>query len=515
MRLDIHNTAGLNRVLMALTVIAGEWTGFSNRIIASIWPILAVAGATFCLAAWGWRLRGWCLPALFGLGFILALRTDNHLHRMLSSNKSDFGTRAPFLLTVESTACRWHTSKQGQWRTSFDSHIDNIPVRVIMATTAISDLPQIGEVWSCKGWLSEKEIKNNRYARRTLWISKAIHSKRLSKSDLFTAKAIYAKLRNNLASRLTAGLDWCPELAKLNCAILLGQRNGLSREKRQIFADAGTIHVFAISGLHVMVVALLLRSIMTRLCFTGASQSLVVIPLLWSYTILTGMRPSAVRAALMATFWLSAPILGRRPDSLSAWATTALLVYGLHPEMVFDIGSTLSFTVMFGIVLWVEWTQNFHPVFRDSPWAERFPRIFGEHGKANRLLSFCGVSLAAWIAGVPIAASVFGRFTPGGLLANLAVLYCADKMVKVGISGLLISFLCLPLAALFNNLAASFTWAMTELSQLVAALPFSTYTISSWTLSSTLFWYGSWLSAFLFIGHFLPVKSTISRKWWT
>lgn len=515
MKWHIQNTASLSRVLWAAALILGEKLGFSCSIIASIWPALALFGATACLAAWGWRLRGWTLPALCGLGFILALRSDDRLAQILASRQIDFTTRAPYSLVVESESQRWYSAKQRKWQTSFTSHLAHIPVKVMMPTTAISDLPQIGETWSCRGWLSEKTYHGNRYAQRTLWISKPNHATRLRAARPFSPAAFYASICSNLLSRLTAGLDWCPELAQLNCAILLGQRSALSREKRQIFADAGTIHVFAISGLHVMVVALLLRTLLTRLDVTGAIQSLVVIPLLWVYTILTGLRPSAVRAALMATIWLCAPILGRRPDSLSAWASTALLVYGLHPEMLFDIGSTLSFTVMFGIVLWVEWTQKFLPIFRDGFWAGRFAPIFSEHGKANKILSACGVSLAAWIAGVPIAAVVFGRFTPGGLLANLAVLYCAGKMVKIGIGGLLVSFLCLPLAALFNNCAAGLTWIMSEASRLVATLPFSSYTVTPWRFSTCLLWYGSWIVILIGIGHFLPQKSASCTKWWS
>lgn len=515
MRIGFHNTAGVRRVLLAVALILGELLGFACRPIASIWPVLAGIVATVALAAWGWRLRGWLLPVLCGFGFIFALRTDAGLSKLLESNTADFATRPSYQFVVESEATRWSTSKKGQWRTSFLSHLGAVPVKVIMPTTAISDLPATGETWLCKGWIGEKTPNGNRYARRTFWVARLCDAQRIRSPSRYSAAALYTALNRNLMSRLTAGLDWCPELARLNCAILLGQRNGLSREKRQLFADAGTIHIFAISGLHVMVVALLLRKVLLRLGFIGCAQSLMAIPLLWVYTIVTGLRPSAVRAALMATFWLSAPIFGRRPDSLSAWATTALLVYGLHPERIFDIGSTLSFAVMFGIVLWVEWTKNFQPLFRDGFRTGRFASIFSEQGKANRLLSSFGISLAAWVAGVPIAAAVFGRFTPGGLLANLAVLYCADKMVRIGIGGLLVSFICLPLAALFNNCAAGLTWLMTELSRFVARLSFSSWTIAPWSLSTCLLWYGSWIAIFLFVGRFLPTKAAASKRWWT
>jgi len=99
------------------------------------------------------------------------------------------------------------------------------------------------------------------------------------------------------------------------------------------------------------------------------------------------------------------------------------------------------------------------------------------------------ISLAAWSAGVPIAAHVFGRVTPGGLIANLALIPAATVTVVTGILGLLASFVSDTLAAHLNNASALFTGAMVGISEIVASLPGANISTRSWTLLECALWY--------------------------
>ena len=61
-----------------------------------------------------------------------------------------------------------------------------------------------------------------------------------------------------------------------------------------------------------------------------------------TYVMLTGMRPSAVRAAMMLAIYMLAPSFGCRPNARAAWSVTALAVYGLYPERLFDLPADAS-----------------------------------------------------------------------------------------------------------------------------------------------------------------------------
>ena len=311
----------------------------------------------------------------------------------------------------------------------------------------------------------------------------------------------WERLEKALSRGLGVGLEWKPHLADLDRAILLGRRDGLSRAQRRVFTDAGTIHVFAISGLHVMVVAWIIDNVLLRLEVPLRVRGLICLPPLWAYVILTGAHPSAVRAALMASFHLLATVLNRRPDMCIAWSLTALVVYTLHPERILDIGCTFSFAVMLGIVLWLDCArrlERFLPIGN-----KRVRRYVGE---------FC-VTCVAWAAGVPIAAHVFGRFTPGGLLANLFVLSCAKPLVKCGFGALVAGLLCEPLAALLNNAAAGFVQIMVFVSERVASLPFATFKVRPWSYATCAIWYGACL-AFLFLIKRIRPGGNAPGRWW-
>ncbi len=483
------------------TLIAGEVLGFALPGFADAWIWVGVLGGLVFLSAYGWHVRHVGFPALLLLGVVLALRTEATLRGLLEENEGLYGPRSVLEVPVEGEVNRCWNAKTGTWRVDFRSHLGPIPLKVVLPLSHEGRIPRVGEMWWVDGWISQKKEPRGRYSRRTLWVPETTQTGRVAAARFNAARAGWTALGEELARRAGEGLSWCPELAGLNRAILLGRRSDLSRERKRAFVDAGTIHVFAISGLHVMVVAWLLQSMLARVGVSPRGCGLIGLPLVWAYVVLTGARPSAIRAATMASLMFAAPIMGRRSDSLAAWSITALGVYALSPELVFDLGCALSFTVMFGIVFWCHWSRYFRPWFAEgSCW--------------RRMAGNLGVSFAAWVAGVPLAASAFGRFTPGGLLANLVVVVCAEWMVKVGASALAVSFVCVPLAALLNNVAAVCTWGMMIVSEHVAALPFSSFEVTPWSISLCGLWYLCWFLVLLLLSAVLPRRAPVSKRWW-
>lgn len=274
--------------------------------------------------------------------------------------------------------------------------------------------------------------------------------------------------KRDLARRVGLGLEHAPVARALNRAILLGERGRIPAALKTTFRDAGTIHVFAISGLHVMIVARVLMFLVAFFLFVPyRAQGLVALPLLWSYVLLIGHPPSAVRAALMATFYFLAPVFWRKPNMMSSWAITFLIVHLAAPRQIADVGSLFSFTVMLALAI-----------------AGRIAKSMRESFRKTLFFAF-----AAWAAGVPIAASVFGRITPGGLLANLVLVVAAGYSVVAGAIGVLLSYLWEGLAVPCNNLSALMTQLMVLVSDLVSRLPGANLEISRWRWGCCVLWY--------------------------
>lgn len=274
-----------------------------------------------------------------------------------------------------------------------------------------------------------------------------------------------SRVRRDISRRIGIGLEHSPETAELNRAILLGERSKLSRETKKTFIESGTMHLFAVSGFHVMIIAqtILIALLIMSLPFRIAP--LVAIPVLWGYVWVIDFPPSAVRAAAMASFYLASPVFWRKCDPLHAWSLTFILVHTISPRMLFNTGNLLSFTVMLSILLWL--------------------RV------APRRFSAISVTFAAWAAGMPIAARVFERVTPGGLIANLFAMPLAGVSVTGGTLGAVTSCISERLAAHLNNLAALATGIMTTLTRAVAALPFSDIDVPKWTITQCALWYAA------------------------
>ena len=316
-------------------------------------------------------------------------------------------------------------------------------------------------------------VESEREYRLKPWMRNA-SAQRKAASAAAKAKrnSVAVPLRRELSRRVAIGLERESEMVALNRAILLGERRRLPPQARRTFVESGTIHVFAISGLHVMAVAGLLYWLL-RICFVPLRLAgVVAVPILWGYVWVVGFPPSAVRAALMATFYYAAPLFWRRPSAIKAWALTFLIVYLGDPTKICDVGCALSFTVMLAILLALECGKSFGDTWRQSLW----------------------VAFAAWAAGVPIAAHVFGRVTPGGLLANLVLLPSAVVTVVAGATGIVASFVSETVAAHLNNLSALFTKAMVGVSSAVARLPGANLETGSWPTWVCLVWYAALLS---------------------
>lgn len=276
-----------------------------------------------------------------------------------------------------------------------------------------------------------------------------------------------APLRAEIARRLSVGLGRGSSASALNRAILLGERTHLSPGMRRTFAASGAMHVFAVSGLHVMAVAgalaLLLRLLLVPRRVAGAAA----LPGVWGYVFLVGAPPSAVRAALMASFCCAAPVFWRRPNAATAWSLTLLTVCAANPVMIAEVGCQLSFTVMLALIMAGSCLRTGDGVLVGTMW----------------------MTFSAWAAGVPITAHVFGHVTPGGLLANPVLVPAAGVTVAAGSLGLLAGIASDDAAAHLNNLAALSSEAMAGVASAVASIPGADFAVRPWPVSVCIAWH--------------------------
>jgi ComEC/Rec2-related protein len=313
---------------------------------------------------------------------------------------------------------------------------------------------------------SSCEIENT--LRTNPWMRERQHFK-AHEEEIIVVK----RIKCDLSKRIGIGLENRPQAAALNKAILLGEKEKLPKKTKQAFIESGTMHLFAVSGFHVMIIAQTILILFLLLLCPYNIAPVFAIPVLWLYVFVIGCPPSAVRASTMATFYLAATVFYRKCDSLRAWCQTFLLIHIFSPRMIINIGSLLSFTVMLSILL----------CLRVAP--KKFTSVY--------------VTFAAWAAGVPIAARVFERITPGGLIANLITMPLAGISITGGTLGALSSYVSKTIASHLNNLSALACENMTLISEAVSRLPFSDYEIPKWSFTECALWYSAMILSYVLV----------------
>ena len=271
---------------------------------------------------------------------------------------------------------------------------------------------------------------------------------------------------------LAKPLDGEDDVVRLLWAMTLGWRTSLSGEVAEPFMYSGTMHIFAISGLHIAMIAAILVQLMRIARLPRVACGLLLIPMLWFYVAATGWQSSAVRSSVMVSIVAMGWILKRPGDLVNSLAAAAVLILLWEPQQLFMTGFQLSFCVVFSIAMFAlplqERIQNRlqpDPLLPPElwPWWSRFVvRI------ATPLLA---VSAAAWLGSLPLAASTFNLFTPVTLLVNSLIVPLAGLALASSL-GCLIFAVWLPLVSeLFAHSAWLWMRLMMWLSETAAALP--------------------------------------------
>ncbi|QHI68871.1 ComEC/Rec2 family competence protein [Tichowtungia aerotolerans] len=274
----------------------------------------------------------------------------------------------------------------------------------------------------------------------------------LRKAPVSLRRACYS-LRRRASSALGCGLEQFPRQAQLLQALLLGYRHELPNDLYQVFSRTGTLHIFAISGLHVGVMAAILIAFLKIIGVAKPKWGLFLIPLLLLYVVSTGMKASAFRALTMASVYFAAPLFHRRSDTVSAISLAAILLLAVNPFQLNDPGFLLSFTVVCGIVMVHLYTiRQINGVVRPGRvvWAGLGgPKSMAVFLKAAGLLMI--TSFAAWIFSAPLTAGFFNSISPVALGGNLLIIPLTFMIVLTGCCCLLVAPVSLSATIIFNH----------------------------------------------------------------
>jgi ComEC/Rec2-related protein len=261
--------------------------------------------------------------------------------------------------------------------------------------------------------------------------------------------------RTWMQSALCRGLDDAPEVKSFISGIVLGIRHETPEDIEEPFQQTGTIHLFAVAGLHVGIVAALLWLIATIARLSRKRAAAFIIPSLFFYAAITGLHIPALRAAVIASILVGSYFFERRVFLPNSLAAAAFFILCWNTNELFSTGFQLSFAVVGAIVLLADpFFRFFQRRAAPDPFLPqslvRGPRRWMQ-SSYEWLCGAASVSLAAWIGSLPFVLWYFHLVTPISLLANLVVVPIAFLVLAVALLSLTTTALLPWVALVFNN----------------------------------------------------------------
>ena len=341
-------------------------------------------------------------------------------------------------------------------------------VAVMWHTNTLARAPHYGERWELSGLLdAAPEVKQQLVpvAAPTFQVDPAA-AVLLSGGHGIPLIAWCLKARAVCFDILGRGLEDYPQHAGLLRALMLGVRQELPWDINRAFATTGTLHVIAISGLHVVVMAVLIIFVLKMFGLSRERWILYLAPALVCYAIATGMYASTLRACVMAILFWSAPFFGRRPDGPSALAAAAMIIVVAAPLQILDAGFLLSFSAVAGLM--TVYPAMMRPVRRrlmPDPWRlePASPWEVRRQWLTREAASLLVISAAAWIVTTPLTAACFNMVSVIALIANLLVVPLSVLVLFTGVLSLVFGAMSVFLAEVFNHanrvfMSAMLTW---------------------------------------------------------
>lgn len=242
------------------------------------------------------------------------------------------------------------------------------------------------------------------------------------------------------------------ENGALLAAMLLGERTFLSEETQSLYKAAGTLHVIAVSGLHISLLGLGLYRLLRRIFDAQAPAAVISVLCMAAYVFLVGNPPSAVRAFIMFAMGLLAGYWKRTLDTPTALSLSAAIILMGNPFYIGQSSFLLSFLAILAIAVFqpalkecLALINPYHfPLSRllDSRRAWRLRHLDPQKvtGGCHELLKKAGnglqSSFSVWIVTLPVQLFFFSEVSLFGIFFNLLIIPLMGVILLLGIAGL-------------------------------------------------------------------------------
>ena len=254
--------------------------------------------------------------------------------------------------------------------------------------------------------------------------------------------------------------------------LILGARGGFDTDTKNEFISTGTIHIIALSGYNVTIVA---ESVMKIL---GTFFSMIIslwvgIFIIVLFVLMAGASSTAVRAGIMALIALVARMTGRKYDAGRALVIAGLLMIAYDPRVITDISFQLSFLATIGILFVTP---------KVIGWVRFAPTRF-------QIREVVATTISATIMVLPLLLYSTGVLSIVSLPANVLILPLIPLTMLASFMTGLFGFVSYAIALPFGFIAHLLLSYILGMIHFFASLPFASVTIKQFPLIGTIILY--------------------------
>ena len=337
---------------------------------------------------------------------------------------------------------------------------DNVVIRGVLEEPE-NFITTAGKEFNYKRYLSNQDI---------YFMIKKAKIEIISHDNGSKIKSVLYKIRNSFIKNINRVIPM-PESDLAN-GLILGARGGFDDETKQEFIETGTIHIVALSGYNVSIVA---ENVMKffSLIFSQVVSIILGIIIILLFIVMTGASSTAIRAGIMATIMLLGRMTGRNYLAGRALVIAGLLMVANDPRVLTDMSFQLSFIATGGVLFVTPKVLN---------WFKFLPMRFG-------IREMIATTMAATIAVLPILLYLTGVLSLVSIPANILILlFIPIAMLFIfmtGMSGFISPLLAIP----FGFISYLILLYILSVIHFLGTLSFASVTIQSFPLILTILIY--------------------------
>jgi len=243
-------------------------------------------------------------------------------------------------------------------------------------------------------------------------------------------------------------------------AMLIGDLSGMDRQAYANIRESGIAHVLAVSGMHVVFLTSMLAFLLGR----NRRAALFSIPIIYLFTLMTGANPSVIRAAVMQTFLLAAPLFSRESDGVTSLSASLFFILLFNPLAIASINLQLSFLAVVGM---------FAVMPRIHAYLDKRFQVEGKFASyvKKALIASLATTFGATLVTTPAIVFHFGTVSLYAALTNLLTVFPSSLVFFGGILASTVGIFALPLAQVIALPVEAISHYIEWVAQMIAGLP--------------------------------------------